>query len=48
MVRDEENKMNYLAGIDFLNYLYNDFKYPFEALIFCGDVDYARKNCEEK
>ena len=38
MVRKEDNEMNYLAGIDFLNSLYNDYKYPFETLIFCGDI----------
>ena len=41
MVREENGKLNYSAGIDLLIYLFKELKYKNEVLVFCGDVGKA-------
>jgi len=48
MVRHEDGVPNYNAGIDLVERLLRDFNYNFEILIFCKDVESAKKNCDER
>ena len=48
MVRIENGKKNYLAGVDLLKVLFHELKYRFEVLLFCKDTDYALKNCNQE
>ncbi|CAD8064202.1 unnamed protein product [Paramecium sonneborni] len=48
MVRIEEGKMNYNAGIDLIHYLYQQMKYKNRTLIFCGDQKRALKECQDR
>jgi len=48
MVREEEGKINYTAGIDLVEKLFKDYQYNFEVLIFCQDTVRAKANCEAK
>ena len=45
MVRLENGKWNYLAGIDLMQILFEDYKYAFEVLVYCRDVEKAQMNC---
>ena len=46
MVREEKGKLNYLAGIDLLAYLFKEIDYKNEVMVFCGDVKKAEENCK--
>ena len=46
MVRLENGEWNYLAGIDLMRILFKDYKYGFEVLVYCRDVEQAQTNCE--
>ena len=46
MVREENGKLNYLARIDLLNYLFKEIDYKNEVMVFCGDVKRAEENCK--
>ena len=46
MVRNENGKLNYLAGIDLLTYLFKEIDYKNEVMVFCGDVKKAKENCK--
>ena len=49
MVRIEEDGLpNFTAGIDLINELYTKYKYSFEVLIYCGDVESANLNCKQR
>jgi len=46
MVRNEEGKVNYSAGLDLIEELCMKFKYSFHILCFCNDVKRAKENSE--
>ena len=46
MVRDENGKLNYLAGMDLLVYLFKEINYKNDVLVFCGDIKKAEENCK--
>jgi len=48
MVRKEDGKWNYTAGVDLVEKLMTDYKYNFEVLIFCGDRVKAQENCNAR
>ncbi|CAD8201346.1 unnamed protein product [Paramecium pentaurelia] len=48
MVRIEEGKTNYNAGIDLLCHLYQQMKYKNHTLIFCGDQQRAQGECKKR
>ena len=48
MVRDEDGKKNFTAGIDLVEELMKKYKYNFEVLIFCTDTKRAKENCDAK
>jgi len=41
MVRYENGKPNYEAGIDLMDIIFGKLKYTFEVMVFCGDVKRA-------
>lgn len=45
MVRKEDGKMNYFAGIDLIKEIRNVYHYSHKIMIYCGDVKKARENC---
>ncbi|CAD8098250.1 unnamed protein product [Paramecium sonneborni] len=44
MVRLENNKMNYYAGIDLIEILYKQFQFQNQILVYCSDEKNAQKN----
>jgi hypothetical protein len=46
MVRFEEGKWNYEAGIVLVRELYKNYGYKFKTLVYCQDVEKASKMCE--
>ena len=46
MVREENGKLNYLAGLDLLSYLFKEINYKNEVMVFCFDVKKAEENCK--
>ena len=48
MVREEDGKMNYTAGVDLVEKLFRDEKYNFEVLIFCNDLKRAQETCDAR
>jgi len=47
MVRNEDGKINYTAGIELLKELYQTYNYGFEVMIYCQDVKKAEDNCKK-
>jgi ubiquitin C len=45
MVRLEDGKMNYNAGIDLIKEIRKKYHYSHKIMIYCGDVQKARENC---
>ena len=48
MVRDENGKMNYTAGLDLIEEFCMKFKYSFHILCFCKDVVKAEENAKKR
>lgn len=48
MVRNEDGLPNFNAGIDLIEELCMKFKYSFEILCFCIDVEKAKENCAKR
>lgn len=48
MVRMEEGKMNYSAGIELLFHLYWKMKYKNRTLIYCGDYKKYEEECKKR
>ena len=48
MVREENGKMNYNAGLDLIEELCMKFKYSFPILCFCSDAVKAKENSENR
>ena len=46
MVRLEREEMNYVAGIELMQILFEDYRYGFEVLVYCNDVTKAENNCD--
>ncbi len=48
MVRvEEDGKPNYEAGICLMKELFHNLKYRFPILLYCKDVENAKKTCEK-
>ncbi len=48
MVREEDGKWNFIAGVDLVEKLMTDYKYNFEVLIYCGNETKALENCKAR
>ncbi|CAK67125.1 unnamed protein product (macronuclear) [Paramecium tetraurelia] len=48
MVRIEDGKLNYNAGIELLIHLYQKMKYKNRTIIFCGDQKRAQEECRSR
>ena len=48
MTRFEDGKENPFAGTDLIEGLCMKFKFSFDIFCFCGDVEKALKNCEDR
>ena len=42
MVRIEDGKTNYLAGVNLMKDLFNDLNYRFPIFLFCNDIAYGK------
>jgi len=48
MVRNEEGKMNYEAGIDLIEEIRMKFHYSDEIMLFCKDITKTSENCKKR